>query len=431
MTSADRGILQYESSLSKGAARRLRQIGSADLLIGIPTHRNGRTVGEVVEAALAGVRTYLNGYRVVLMNADGGSSDNTVRHFEESDLPDNVEPLWTEYAGSNGKGVAIRSIFEAATRLKVHACLVLEARAPGIKPEWLPALITPVLQGDQIAMGCYQRSAYDAALTDNLVHPFLRTFLGADLREPLAGEFCVSGALASELAAFDVWETHVARFGVNMWLSTHALTQHLRLAQVDLGYRGPGGGEPATLADPRYLHTLETLFRLLIVHRRIWMSLTQPVTVPWRGPRAVSNRASLASDHRDLLWQAFRDGLDDYLDVWRVILQPATLDEVLALLAQEQPFAFPADLWARVVYESATVYNKGEGDPDRAVEALLPIFYARAAAYITQSEGLSAPEREPLVQEVVDTFSAQRPYFDQIWEMYQDWDDDVTRFWLL
>lgn len=431
MTFADKGILQYESSLSKSAGRRLRQIGSADLLIGIPTHRNGRTVGEVVDAVLAGIQTYLGGYRIVLMNADGGSSDNTVRHFEDAELPDNVEPLWTEYAGSNGKGLAIRSIFEAASRLKVNACLVMEARAPGIKPEWLPALINPVLQGDQIVMGCYHRNAYDASLTDNLVYPFLRVFLGADLREPLAGEFCVSGNLATDLAAFDVWETHVARFGVNVWLAIHALTQHLHLAQVDLGYRGPGGGDPATLADPRYLHTFETLFRMLIVHRRIWMSLTQPVIVPWRGLRAVPSQSPPPPDHRELLWQAFHDGFDNYLEGWRAILQPETLDEVLALLSQPPgELSFPNELWAKVVYEFATVYNKGEGDPDRAVEALLPIFYARTASYITLSQGLSAPEREPLLQEMLDAFLAQRPYFCEIWEMYQDWDDDVTRFWL-
>jgi glucosylglycerate synthase len=431
MTFADRGILQYESSLSRNAGRRIRQIGSADLLIGIPTHRNGRTVGEVINAALSGIRTYLGGYRIVLMNADGGSSDNTVRHFEDAELPDNVEPLWTEYVGSNGKGLAIRSIFEAASRLKVSACLVMEARAPGIKPEWLPALINPVLQGDQIVMGCYHQSAYDAALTDNLVYPFLRVFLGADLREPLAGEFCVSGELANQLAAFDVWETHVARFGVNVWLAIHALTEHLRLAQVDLGYRGPGGGEPGALADPRFMHTFETLFRLLIVHRRIWMSLTQPVMVPWRGSRAVYSEAPSHSDHRDLLWQAFHNGLNEYLDGWRAILQPETLDDVLALLGNARgEYLFPADLWAKVVYEFATVYNKGEGDPDRAVEALLPLFYARAAAYVTASRGLSPAEREPRVQEVLDAFFAQRPYFVQMWETYQDWDDDVTRYWL-
>ncbi len=431
MALSGNSILQYESSLPREALRRIRLLRRADLLIGIPSHRNGRTIAEVVDAVLEGIRTYLGGYQIVLMNADGGSSDNTVRHFREADLPPNVEPFWIEYQGPNGKGTAIRAILEAAGRLEVKACLVLEARAPGIKPEWLPALINPVLQGDQAVMGCYQRSAYDAALTDNLVYPFLRVFLGSDLREPLAGEFCVSGAVATELAAYDVWETHVSRFGINVWLAIYALTEQVRLAQVDLGYRGPGGGEPAATADPRFLHTFGTLFRLLTVNRRTWMSLAQPLSAPFRGARAGYDRVPPGPDHAEVLLSAFREGSHTYEEEWRAILEEQTLDEVLAL--REQPadeFDFADRLWARVVYEFATVYNKGEGDPDKAAEALLPLFYARSASYIRRGRALSPAQRETLVQGLVDAFVAERPYFERIWEAYQDWEDDVTRFWL-
>lgn len=428
---ADNTILQYESSLSREALRRIRQIESTDLLIGIPSHRNGRTLGEVMDALVEGVATYLSGYRVVLMNADGGSSDNTIKHLVDAALPDNVQLFLTQYEGLNGKGTAIRSILETAGRLKAAACLVVEARAPGIKPEWFPALINPILQGDQMVMGCYHRHAYDASLTENLAYPFLRVFLGAELREPLAPEFCVSGELAMQLAACDVWETHVARFGVNAWLSIYALTEHLRLAQVDLGYRGLGGGEPAALGDLRYLHTFGTLFRMLIVNRRTWQALAQPTPTPFRGGRAVVDQVAPVPDHVELLVGAFREGLDEYLADWRSILQPQTREQVLSLA--EQPlhsFAFPVELWVRVIYEFATVYNKGEGDPDQVVEALLPIYYARTAAYIHQTRGLTPIQREPLVQEIVDALLADRPYFARIWDAYQDWEDDVTRHWL-
>lgn len=431
MVLAENSILEYESSLPRDVRRHLRQLRRADLLIGVPSHRNGRTVAEVVDAIVAGTRTYLSGYRIVLLNADGGSSDNTVRHFQEADLPDNVELLCFEYEGTNGKGTAIRAILEAAGRLRARACLVIEARAQGIKPEWLPALINPVLQGDQMVMGCYHRSAYDAALTDNLVYPFLKVFLGGNLREPLAGEFCVSGELATQLAATDVWETSVARFGVNVWLSIYALTEQVRLSQVDLGYRGPGGGEPAALGDLRFLHTFGTLFRLLTVNRRTWMSPGDPPQAPFRGARAVYDQVAPSEVTSELLVQAFRQGQAEYGEEWRAILEPATLEQVLDLLAADQAaFDFPARLWARVVYEFATVYNKGEGDPDKVAEALLPVYYGRAAAYMAQSRHLTPLQREPLVQEVVDAFVAERPYFMRIWEAYQDWDDDVTRYWL-
>ena len=275
----------YESALGDDARRRLREIGSADVVVGIPSHRNARTIGEVVRAVAEGVTVYLSNQRVVLMNAEGGSSDNTSRYLAEATVGDNVERLITVYEGGMGKGIAIRSIFEAAAHLDAKACVVVEARAPGIVPEWIPALVNPIMSGNDIVLGCYRRSAYAAALTDNLAYPFLRTIFNADVREPLASEFALSGTLAGDLANRDVWETDVARFGINIWLTVQGLVEERRIAQADLGYRGEGSGEPGAPGDARFGHMVGTLFRTLMVHRRVWQR-NLPPQPPFHGDRS-------------------------------------------------------------------------------------------------------------------------------------------------
>jgi hypothetical protein len=429
MTSLDNTILHYESTLNREAQRRIRQIGSADLLIGIPSHRNGRTIVEVVEAVIAGVRAYFPDQRVVLMNADGGSSDSTVRHLREVDVPDNVHKLLTMYEGATGKGTAIRCILEAAGRLSVRACVVAEARATGIRPEWLPVLVSPVLQGDDLVMACYQRAPLDSALTDNLVYPFLHSFWGSDLREPLAGEFCASGETAVRLAASDVWETNVARFGVNVWLAIHALTEHLRLAQVDLGYRGPNGGEMAMSGDLRFVHTVGTLFRALTIYRRTWTQSVAFAGVPFRGLRAADRMVEGEADTAPLL-QAFRQGALDYANDWQAIMSGETLESLQRLLAMHNDeLELPASLWTRLIYEFAAVFNKGEGDPDKVIEALLPVYYARAATYARKVASLSVQGRESVIESLCEAFDQQRGYFQHLWDTYQEWEDDVTRYW--
>lgn len=429
MTSQVHSILQFESALNRDAQRKIRKIGAADLVIGIPSHRNGRTIGEVVDAVMAGVRAYFPDLRVVLMNADGGSSDNTVRHLEDADAPENVVKLLTTYEGITGKGTAIRSIFEAAGRLGARACAVVEARAIGIQPEWLPALITPVLQGDDVVMACYQRSALDAALTDNLVFPFLHSFWASELREPLASEFCVSGTMAMHLAECDVWETNVSRFGINVWLALHALSEHLRLAQVDLGYRGASGGEPAAPGDLRFIHAIGTLFRALNLYRRTW---TQGITfgnVPFRGLRAPDRTIDSEQDLMPFD-DAFRAGFEDYIEDWQGILTPETLSALKEIPGggAEAP-AVPVSLWVRLVYEFAAVFNKGEGDPDKVIEALLPIFYGRAATYARHVSSLTVRGRDDVIQDICTAFGEQRADFQILWDTYQEWEDDVTRFW--
>ncbi|MGI6367545.1 MAG: hypothetical protein ACOX2L_04150 [Anaerolineae bacterium] len=430
MTTMGHSILQYESALSRDAQRRIRKMGTVDLVIGIPSHRNGRTIGEVIDALVAGVRAYYPDLKVVLINADGGSSDNTVKHIQDADVPDNVTKLVTIYEGVTGKGTAIRSVLEAAWRLGARACVIAEARAIGIQPEWLPALVSPILHGDEAVLGCYQRAAMDAALTDNLVYPFMSSFWSSDLVEPLAPEFALSGELATSLAECDVWETNVARFGVNMWMTLHMLSQRVRMAQVDLGYRGPAGGEPAMPGDQRFVHTVGTLFRALTTYRRSWTQGQRFASTPFRGLRSQDRQVASEEDLTPYV-DAFQAGRQEYGDVWESVLQPETFDLLQAALARAGDVpALEIPLWVRLVYEFAAVFNRGEGDPDKVIEALLPLYYGRAVRYANEVEGLTVGGRAAILSSLATAFSEQRPAFETLWNSYQEWEDDVTRYWI-
>ena len=60
------------------AARRAAEvIRRADIVIGIPSYNNGRTIGHVVQAAYAGLAKYYPQLTGVVINSDGGSTDNT------------------------------------------------------------------------------------------------------------------------------------------------------------------------------------------------------------------------------------------------------------------------------------------------------------------------------------------------------------------
>jgi len=419
----------HESALRDEAKHRLAQIGRADVIVGIPSHRNGRTIGEVVQAVAQGIGTYMADRRVVLMNSDGGSSDSTVQHVSDVPVSPNVRKMLTIYRGALGKGRAIRAIMEAAGHLQVKACVIIEARAPGIVPEWIPRLVNPVLEGRDLTMGCYHRSAYAAALTDNLAYPFMRVLFSRDLRDPLAGEFCLSGALASELAARDVWETDVARFGFNAWLAIRALTEEIDVSQIDLGYRGEGGGQAGALSDPRFLHMVGTLFRCLTTHRHLWQKRLPFRCIPFDGERQPDEFVP-SPDCVDVLIDGVLHSLEKYLPQWRTILFPETLQAVLDLLSQpRQAFGFSLRLWARVVFEFALVYNRGDGDPDKVADAFLPLFYARAAAYVRAARDLTPVQRETAVTEVLRAFLDARPFLEEKWGNYQPW-LDISGYWI-
>ncbi|MHB0859011.1 MAG: glycosyltransferase family protein [Anaerolineae bacterium] len=423
MADIDDELVLNETALDPEARARIDQIRWADVLIGIPSHRNGRTIGEVVSAVVDGISRYLPSQRVVLMNADGGSSDNTVRFVSEAVTPPNVQKLLVTYSGPMGKGTGVRAILEAATVLGVKACAVIEARAPGITAEWIPALINPIIGGQEVAAGCYQQSPYAASLTENLVYPFVRMVYNVDMREPLAGEFCVSGALAADLTERDVWETDVTRFGINVWVTLQAVVDDRRVVQVPLGYRGDGSSEPGVLGDTRLLHTVGTLFRFLAVHRRYWHGARRFTQVPVIGAAPVEQEVFCPNCISSLL-EGFRAGGTQYSGEWQASLSAKSLRALTALMEQsDEDFNLDLDLWVRLVIEFAVIYNRGEGDPDKVVEAFLPVFYGRTASYMKQTQHLRTQERELVVKQIVDSFIAARPYFLRQWNGFQPWID--------
>jgi len=429
MASNDQGILMYESTLDGEAQQQLRQIGWADVLIGIPTHRNARTLDEVLTALVQGIATYLPDRRIVLMNADGGSSDNTVNLVADCAAPSNVIKLLTTYQGQTGKGVAIRSLFEAAAKLNVKACVVFEAQAPGITPEWLPTLAGPVLHGDDATLACYHRTAYSASLTDNLAYPFTRVFFNTDLREPLASEFAISGSLAAELAACDVWETNIARYGVNAWLATYVILHNHVVSQVDLGYRGEVSGEPGVLQDPRIMHPCMALFRLLSAERPRWEAGAPPVHVPLKGGYGEDHVIDGVDCTPELL-MGMREGVQRYAEQIGAVLSPSRQHALRELLQQpDESFRFPVSLWAKIVLDFALSYNYGEDDPDRVIEALLPLYFGRTVSYMRESAGLTPAQREPLVRNIVAAYQQARTAFLQAWRKATQWDDVDDRFW--
>src|ERR1700687_4799915 len=116
--------------LAPDVVARLKSIHRADLLVGIPSFNNDRTIGHVVRAAVAGLARYFPGAKAVLVNSDGGSTDRTREIVERTDVGDLTEilvdahPFQTEriitpYAGLPGKGSALRTIFRVAAELQV------------------------------------------------------------------------------------------------------------------------------------------------------------------------------------------------------------------------------------------------------------------------------------------------------------------------
>ena len=69
--------LAEETFLTDDFLRQLINVGEVDILVGLPTHNNAKTVGSIVHAIQSGILRAFPRERAVIINADGGSRDGT------------------------------------------------------------------------------------------------------------------------------------------------------------------------------------------------------------------------------------------------------------------------------------------------------------------------------------------------------------------
>lgn len=414
-----------DTSLRADAKRRVREIGSADIVVGISSYKNAKTIGTVVEAAAEGLARYFPDANNVIVVSDGLSTDDTVQVAQTTPVPESIEKVVTLYQGLSGKGSAIRAVFEISQGLSPQAVVLLDADLQSVTPEWIERLATPVMTNSaDFVTPYYSRHPNEVAINDLLAYPLTRALYGPDLRQPLGGEVALAGDLVDFLASKDVWETDVARFGVHIWMMTLAITEGWRLAQAALGTKTHDYKDPAVGFEPKFLQVAGTMFRLMTIYRRAWPKTSSVRAVPVYGNQTLEEPEPIPPA-LDSIWEAFNKGLSRFWDLWPTIVAPDNWDKVRQNLRQTGERSYqldmPPGLWTRVAYDFAVVYNKGEGDPDKVVTALLPFYYARKANLIEQAAEWDYEVYDQHIHEQADLFLQLRPYLIERWESYLPW----------
>src|SRR5499425_1504053 len=246
-------------------------------MVGIPSFKNAATIGYVVRAAQAGLVQYFPDLRPVLVNSDAGSPDGTQRVVVETEPPDYIEQIllvrltYPEIDGVGGKGAALRTIFEIAAALEVQALVVVDSDLRSIVPEWIELLAGPILKGgyDYVAP-LYSRYKYDGTITNTVTYPLTRALYGNRIRQPIGGDFGVSGDLVRHYLSLDDWTDDISRFGIDIWMTTSALTGGFAVCQARLGAKVHDPKDPGADLGPMFRQVVSTILRLAVEHPSKW-----------------------------------------------------------------------------------------------------------------------------------------------------------------
>ena len=405
----------------------LEEIRGADILIGIPSYNNVRTIGHVVRAVTAGLAKYFPGAKAIIFNSDGGSTDGTQEEVKRVQIEDfktiltshpvhPIQKIVTPYHGLPGKGSAFRAIFEAAGSLNVKACAVVDSDLRSITPEWMDLLLTPVYkEGFDYVAPLYARHKFDGTITNSIVYPLTRTLFGKRVRQPIGGDFGFSGELAKFYLTKHVWETDVARFGIDIWMTTLAIAEGYKVCQSYLGPKIHDAKDPGSDLGPMFAQVVSSVYGLMAEYQHLWKELKESQPVPTFGFHYEVGLEPVFVNI-DRMIESFRLGVRDLKEIWRKVLLHETvvwLDSIGRL--SNEAFLFPQDLWVRVVYDFAIVYYKGAVHREHLLKSMIPLYLGRVASFVRENWDSSAREVEEKIESLCEVFEQMKPYLIERW----------------
>jgi len=450
-----------QTVLTPAIREEIDRLEHADIMVWIPSFKNATTIGYVVRAAQAGLVQYFPDLRPVVVNSDAGSSDGTQRVVVETEPPEYIERIllvrptnrlarvsltYPEVDGTGGKGAALRTIFEIAAALEVQALVVVDSDLRSIAPEWIELLAGPILKGGyDFVAPLYARHKHDGTITNTVTYPLTRALYGLRIRQPIGGDFGVSGDLVRHYLEAGDWTTEVSRFGIDIWMTTEAVTGGFAVCQTRLGAKVHDPKDPGADLGPMFRQVVSTILRLAVRNADRWKQVRGSHEIPAYGFERVIDPPALEVNVLRLLTEFHAASLT--MDgSWLEMLAAPTAETVLGLAAHagrvadevrsrlelDVPgssvpttlamadaaagFAFPDEIWARVLYDLIVTARNEPDRVDAFVAALVPIYFGRVASFVVENRDLTTERAEDQVERQARELERLKPYLLERWD---------------
>ncbi len=420
---------------------RIKKIKSADILVGIPSYNNEDTIGHVMAAVRVGLTKYFPELKSVIVNSDCGSSDNTRKvvrknmhdyeafnsilitherhpYIRSRHIP--IQEMVTTFRGAPGKGKAFRRIFEIAHELDAKAVVVVDSDLRSITPQWIQLLAGPILcKGFDYVAPFYSRHKYDGTITNSLIYPVTRTLYGRKLRQPIGGEFGFSKKVLNHYVERDIWDTDIAFYGVDIWMTTTALTNGFNICQSFLGAKIHNPKCVFTLV-PMFKQVVGTIFSLIEENQNIWQKINGSIDLPTFGfqARVIPEEVQMEFEEP---YRSFKNGFEKFSSIWLEILQRENHTELkkIACLSMKD-FDFPYSVWAKIVYDYILFFHRftntsTEMSLSLVLESQIPLYFGFISSFAKRTEEMNNQEAEKEIEKICLTFEEFKPYLIDNW----------------
>ena len=421
-----RGMRNGENILKEAKAllalkeflEKARQIvGSAEIVVGVPFHKEFDTIENVCRIIAEGLRKYYPGKKAVLFllgNPDMMINQEIARRLDVMDLGSENIRLMTFVSPVQGKGMAMRLVMESSLALNAEGSAFIDADERKVTPEWPHLLIDPVLSGQyDFVSARYLRHHHTATITNHFAYPVMAAIYGKAVRQPIGGEFAFSkDMMTAYLKDPNVWTSDAGTYGVDNWLTSTAIVNSAAMCEVDLGVKEHNFSH-FNKRSTMLMQVAKTLFAEIRQNIRYWREIDSIRSSVIAGPVLNMEPAVVLHDFRDWIRSA-REGYKACRRIYSRFLSPEASDFLEHLFsANDEEFNLTPERWADYVYEFIKAYLVTEiGAQEVFWEALAALWQARVGTFIKKTpRGLSANEAERVIEDQLEIFAAKKPNF--------------------
>lgn len=368
---------------------RLSEMGSYDLVIGIPFYEEKEQFLTLVESIDQVLTSWIGRRQLLLMVGDPAAQDSL-----ESVAGLKLKHPHLEFIlpkDCNGRGVSLRAIIEISKRLEADLLLfsanMITAAGPGIQGNWLESLLNPIQGPYDLVVGSLRRRLGIDSIAHLLAAPAMEVFYGFRMGDPLGGVYAIAHDLVEDLAHEAMfWGDSIRGYGIDFWLITRALCWNKAVCEVNLD----GNSVPASLqkSNKVFRDTAQIIFECVNRDTAIWVQ--ERLVVKVADIRAHSDLKRFEPGNHTVgeLLENFHEGLRVHYDLMKKLLGYDLVQHITGL--NEDSFNLDNHLWVNVLAEFSINYNFNEDEREQMLDLLTALYNGRVASYVLQLQQFKA-----------------------------------------
>ena len=387
-----------------------------DVVVGIPSYNESKTIGHVAQVAGAGLHRYFPDAKTVVVNCDNNSPDDTKGAFLAAETPVPKEYITTP-EGIKGKGNNFWNLFQFCREAEPKVVIVVDADLRSIEPEWIQHLGYPIRDGHDFVTPMYSRHQFDGTITNHICYPLLFSLSHLDIRQPIGGEFAFSSRLCSHWLE-QTWTDTTRQYGIDIFMSLNALFGDFRICQAGLGSKVHNASAPKL--GKMFEEVVYTLFSTILANRSTWLEAylekgSHPLwqdsinEVELYGLKKLQEPQSLEIDILKLK-EDCREEFKKYRELVRQYLSPYAYERIRNMVQMDH-HSMDIMLWSQIVYTLLYMFDgASETSKREIVNVLKPLYFSRSLAFDYQTWRYSITFAEQEIRHQAMAFTSQKPF---------------------